>query len=225
MPRESDNIDWTPEAIEHIRAGYVARHSRAEIKNGLQEKFGIEPSPRSIESALARYCAEERRAVMQATREELNANRARASELISSGRSVKETAAILQVPEYLVYDWVPSSVRRSDPKNVMALFNAYLGNFQPSAVPEDPIVDSGALVQNLGPEDCRWPIGKDADGKFRFCGCRFHRPAGIKRGRPYCASHTAIDVNRGGGNSFRNNGSYKKLVIASSSDGEMRLAA
>lgn len=50
------------------------------------------------------------------------------------------------------------------------------------APPEPPRL---ARLDELGPDDCRWPIGEPNEPGFGFCG------APQAPGRPYCAEHTA----------------------------------
>lgn len=42
-----------------------------------------------------------------------------------------------------------------------------------------------SALMDLGPENCRWPIGHPGEPGFRFCG----EQAPI--GKPYCPTHTA----------------------------------
>lgn len=194
MPLEQDNekFDWTDDAIAVLKAGIEARRPRSEVATELQEKFGIRPTDFALASAVHRYCPEERRIVAEDSKRELENNRSRANELMATGQhTVSQIAEIMGVPIHNVYFWIPSAKR---PKAIRSGFASYLAQFHPVEVPEDPIVDHGKVLMDLQPEDCRWPVGKDADGAFRFCGCQFHRdqkrPANT---RPYCDAHTVMD--------------------------------
>lgn len=190
MHYSEDRSRWDDESIGVLREDYLARKSISEIIVSLKEKCGIVATGPAVHNALARHCAEERSARRQELQEKLDANRTRARELIASGLSVYEAASIMGVKIDNVYDWVPSEAR---PKSPTFEFNEWLKQFQPIPVQEDPIVDCGKLIYELELEDCRWPIGKDADGAFRFCGCGFHRSALAGKSRPYCTTHAELD--------------------------------
>lgn len=193
MPLEQDNerFDWTDDAITILKAGIEARRPRSEIAAELQEKFGIRPTDFALASAVHRYCLEERRIAAEESKRAFENNKARANQLMATGQyTVTQIADIMGVPIHNIYFWIPSAKR---PQSRFG-FASYLAQFHPVEVPEDPIVDHGKVLMDLQAEDCRWPIGKDADGAFRFCGCQFHRdqnrPA---KTRPYCDAHTVMD--------------------------------
>lgn len=59
---------------------------------------------------------------------------------------------------------------------------------QPEPLPPEPIVDTGKTILELEHADCRWIIGKDIDGEWRYCGCergKDHHP----QVRFYCREH------------------------------------
>lgn len=56
-----------------------------------------------------------------------------------------------------------------------------VGNSRASPPPPAPL--EPRLLVDLDWRDCRWPVGRDADGRHTFCG----QPQ--VPGRPYCARH------------------------------------
>lgn len=180
---------WDEESIGVLRESYLAKKTAQEIADILRDRFDFDISPKAVYNALGRFCEGERTASDKSAKEKAEANRRRAGELIAAGKTVAETADIMGVSIFSIYEWVPSSFR---PKTPLSEFNEWLSRFEPLPVQEDPIVDGGKLIFDLSGEDCRWPIGKDADGAFRFCGCQYHRESGSKA-RPYCEAHAKLD--------------------------------
>lgn len=41
----------------------------------------------------------------------------------------------------------------------------------PTPLPDEPVTQDGVSFADMGEHACRWPIGKDEDGHWRFCGC------------------------------------------------------
>lgn len=190
MQVTTDRPIWNAESISALREGYVADKTGQEIADIMRERFGFIISPKTVYNALDRFCQEERAANAKKTKERAEAAKARASRLIADGKTVAQAAEIMGVSVFSIYEWVPSEAR---PRTPMTEFNEWLTRFEPIPVPEDPIVDNGKLIFDLEAEDCRWPIGKDADGAFRFCGCQYHRRPAASKERPYCSAHAELD--------------------------------
>jgi integrase len=73
---------------------------------------------------------------------------------------------------------------------------------------EGEITDEGKTFADLGNKDCRYPIGKDANGGYRFCGCP------VTKGS-YCAKHW--DVSHGKGKAR-----YESVALPESYDKSQR---
>lgn len=186
-----DRPMWTDEAVSCLRDSYLAGKTGQEISEILQERFGFLIAPKTVYNALDRFCKSERTAHAQEEKERTEALRASARSLSAAGNSISEISKIMGVPIFTLYYWLPAEER---PQTPLTEFNVWLSRFVPVYIPEDPIVDTGKLIYELATEDCRWPIGKDADGAFRFCGCQFHRESVASKQRPYCEAHAAGDV-------------------------------
>jgi len=55
-------------------------------------------------------------------------------------------------------------------------------------IPPEPIVDTGKVLLDLEIADCRWIIGKDTDGEYRYCGCERGKDQ-HKQVAMYCREH------------------------------------
>lgn len=194
MRYDSETIRWGEQEIEFVRAHFSARVPRPQIIALLRDQFGINSTPRALDGLITRHCAEERKVRAQQVKEKLAANQARARELIASGSTPLEAAKIMGVSNRCIYDWVPQRERASLGVWIGPSLKCWLDRFAPVPVPPDPIIAHGKLITDLESDNCRWPIGKDVDGLFRFCGCHFHRIANRHQERPYCDHHAKDDV-------------------------------
>lgn len=189
MYGEESIIRWDRDVIEFVRSSFAAKVPRSGIKDALREKFGIDASMRAVDGAISRYCGDVRGSLADEVSAEREALKARVLELIETGLTPSEAADAMGLRRSRVYKWFRG--RGSGPATLRLRY--WLERFETFPVPDDPIVDGGKLIVDLGSDDCRWPIGKDADGQFRFCGCPFHRQQGTKS-RPYCEAHAELDV-------------------------------
>lgn len=188
MQLDRQYVYWSPEHIEFVRQCYVAERSFAEIIDGLQENFGLTVGQRQVETIIRRHCkaeVEARREKEERTREAL-AEEAR--KLIAQGKTPSEVAKQIGVEVKRVRRWI-GSWRRVRPTFG---FKKWLEKQRRESVPEDPIIDHGFLITELRHGDCRWPIGKDTDGLFRFCGCQ--RSSITSQ---YCTTHAVKAVKSG----------------------------
>lgn len=58
---------------------------------------------------------------------------------------------------------------------------------------EPPLTGSEKTLMELGPQDCRWPIGDPQEKSFRYCGVP-HAPAVLQ---PYCDAHQRMNMRTG----------------------------
>lgn len=194
MDRETDKPRWDEKAIGILRAALAERELPEQTISKLRDECGFEPGKKALEVAFTRYCKDERKVIADEAQKTLDENRTRARSLIASGHTPAEAAEIMGVHFLRIYAWVPAASRSPNPVSAGALLELWLSKFEPTSVPDDEVISTGHLIENLGAEDCRWPIGKDADGKFRFCGCHFHRVSPATKRRPYCEAHARMDV-------------------------------
>lgn len=183
-------INWQRDThlLEFIRGLYIAGQSTAEMLDGLQKAHGITLKEKALESIIHRYCREEieaRKAVINETRK----LRSKVRELAAQGHADAEIADKCEISS----DQVQGMIERKGGRATFD-FGKWLARQEYSEVPEDPIVDGGLLITELGTSECRWPIGKDTDGLFRFCGCQFDRSARNRVLGPYCDAHAPLTL-------------------------------
>lgn len=87
---------------------------------------------------------------------------------------------------------IPRTGRSEKPETIFDLVfgkrNAVIRDAEPP--PPEPIVGHGKTLEQLAAPDCRWIIGKDIDGDWRYCACE--RAAGLHRQvKMYCRAHAA----------------------------------
>lgn len=194
---ERKHIDWKPENIEFIRGRYVAGQNSTEISDALWQAFGLQCSAKSLQSIIYRYCRDEVDAKHKGVAEARNDLQTKARELAAEGMASADIAKALNVTIDRIYGWVDKEHKRPWSRRTRSPsfdFGKWLARQERSAIPEDPIVEGGRLITELASDECRWPIGKDGDGLFRFCGCRFEYAARTVRLSPYCDAHVMVSI-------------------------------
>lgn len=185
-------IEWKnePKYLEYIRQLYTASRSNKQIRDGLEETFGVILKEKALESVIARYLREEIAARNRAKGNERKYLQDEIRKLARTGISTTAIATTAGASVDVVRKVIPPWERPSQPASFMRFLNKQV--FDP--IPDDPIIDGGRLITELLANECRWPIGKDADGLFRFCGCHFVRTSNSARPGPYCDVHLVLSI-------------------------------
>lgn len=68
----------------------------------------------------------------------------------------------------------------------------------PSRSPPPLVLEPARMrrLEDLGEDDCLWPVGEDARGVQLFCGCRRLDQADARKRPAYCEGHQARSVRR-----------------------------
>lgn len=220
MHAERKNIDWQPEHIEFIRQSYIAGKSAFETIEDLRKIHGIIGTEKSIQSVLYRYCRKEVAENQKHTKGTRHSLRFEARKLAATGLAPSVIARTLRVTIDCVYSWVD---RESRPLRKQSFdIRRWLSRQDHDEIPDDPLVNGGRLITELKHDQCRWPIGKDIDGLFRFCGCHFSHSAIAARASPYCDEHAAHSVKE----TTKKRGPMKINIVANNDgDGPVPISA
>lgn len=63
------------------------------------------------------------------------------------------------------------SVKQVNPIDFKGRLTKSIRRELPTPLPDEPVTEDGVSFDDLAEHSCRWPIGKDQDNKWRFCGC------------------------------------------------------
>jgi hypothetical protein len=199
-------MEWNIEAATRARRYFDDGDSFAVMAERLSSDFGESITRASAKSAVYRFYPELKNQRKAESHRKKEAREAAFKCDVGNGARVANIAKAHGVSEALVRTRAPAAdyrrfdMRHSFSRVVAKRAEALLAGPDRAWIekhPVDPslegeITSAGKLFLELDDDECRYSIGKDAGGGYRFCGCKQGEIKGTRAA--YCACHGAMAV-------------------------------
>lgn len=175
------NVSWTAEKLQFASDAYFSGIMARQVAEAMNERFGTFYTKHSIALAMRRHFPE-RVAKMGAEKEQFEeAKNKEIKKLISDGWRAPAIARKTGVDLRRVQRIAGQD--RAGVTRSLNLCRPWMDDEPLDRSLEGDVTEKGVHFSDLGANDCRYSIGKDEFGSYRFCA------SPVLPGKSYCGCH------------------------------------